>query len=98
VVVGVNRYTEGNDEDPIPILQITHEDEARQVKRLDEVRRDRDATATRDALSRLAIAAADPETNLMPTLIEAVKTYATLGEVMGTLVGVFGRHVETPTI
>ena len=42
--------------------------------------------------------AADPEVNLMPTLIDAVKTYATLGEIMDTLADVFGRHVEVPTI
>ena len=34
----------------------------------------------------------------MPTLIDTVKTYATLGEIMATLADVFGRHVETPTI
>jgi methylmalonyl-CoA mutase N-terminal domain/subunit len=34
----------------------------------------------------------------MPALIDAVSTYATLGETMGTLADVFGRHVEVPTI
>jgi methylmalonyl-CoA mutase, N-terminal domain len=34
----------------------------------------------------------------MPTLIDAVKTYASLGEIMGTMANVFGRHIETPTI
>ena len=34
----------------------------------------------------------------MPALIDAVKTYATLGEIMDTLADVFGRHVEVPTI
>jgi methylmalonyl-CoA mutase N-terminal domain/subunit len=50
------------------------------------------------ALAKLAGEAADPERNLMPALIEAVSTYATLGEVMSTLGDVFGRHVEVPTI
>jgi methylmalonyl-CoA mutase N-terminal domain/subunit len=49
-------------------------------------------------LARLAAEAADPELNLMPTLVEASTTYASLGEIMTTLAGVFGRHVETPTI
>jgi methylmalonyl-CoA mutase N-terminal domain/subunit len=98
VIVGVNRFTEGNDEDALEILQITNEDEARQIKRLDAVRRERDEAAVRAALERLAREAADPEVNLMPSLIDAVKTYATLGEVMGTLAEVFGRHVEVPTI
>jgi methylmalonyl-CoA mutase N-terminal domain/subunit len=98
VVVGVNRFTEGNDEDPIPTLQITHEDEARQIKRLNTVRQHRDQGSVDAALARLAADAADPEVNLMPGLIDAVTTYATLGEVMATLAGVFGRHTEVPTI
>jgi methylmalonyl-CoA mutase, N-terminal domain len=98
VVVGVNRFTEGNEEDPIPTLQITHEDEDRQIKRLSSVRHHRDQAAVDATLERLAAEAADPETNLMPTLIDAVTTYATLGEIMTTLAGVFGRHTEAPTI
>ena len=97
IVVGVNRFTEGNDDDLIDLLQITNEDEARQLKRLDQVRHDRDQAAVDAALARLAADAADPEVNLMPTLIDTVSTYATLGEIMRTL-GVFGRHVEVPTI
>ncbi len=96
--VGVNRFTEGNDEDQIDLLQISEEDEARQIKRLERVRADRDQAAVDAALARLATEAADPEHNLMPTLIDTVRTYATLGETMGTLADVFGRHVETPTI
>ena len=97
IVVGVNRFTEGSD-DPIDLLPITNEDEARQMKRLDVVRHRRDAVGVDAALPRLRHDAADPEVNLMPTLIDTVKTYATLGEIMGALADVFGRHVETPTI
>jgi methylmalonyl-CoA mutase N-terminal domain/subunit len=98
IVVGVNRFTEGNQDDPIELLQITNEDEARQLKRLDQVRHDRDQGAVDAALARLAVDAADPELNLMPTLIDTVETYATLGEIMHTLGTVFGQHTETPTI
>jgi methylmalonyl-CoA mutase N-terminal domain/subunit len=98
VVVGVNRFTEGNDDESIDLLKITNEDEARQVKRLDAVRHERDQSAVDAALATLAREAADPEVNLMPTLVHAVGTYATLGEVMSTLADVFGRHVETPSI
>ena len=73
-IVGVNRFTEGNDDSAIEILQITNEDEARQLKRLDQVRHDRSGEAAVDAaLDRLRTDAADPEVNLMPTLIDAVK-------------------------
>ncbi|HEY3485093.1 MAG TPA: methylmalonyl-CoA mutase family protein, partial [Ilumatobacteraceae bacterium] len=97
-IVGVKRFTEGNDDDQIPVLQITHEDEARQLKRLERVRNERDRAAVEAALHKVRADAADPEINLMPTLIDAVCTYATLGEVMGAMGDVFGRHVETPTI
>jgi methylmalonyl-CoA mutase N-terminal domain/subunit len=98
IVVGVNRFTEGNEENGIELLQITNADEARQLKRLDQIRHDRDSDAVARALDRLATDAADPTVNLMPTLIDTVGSYATLGEVMNALAGVFGRHVEVPTI
>jgi methylmalonyl-CoA mutase N-terminal domain/subunit len=98
VVVGVNRFTEGTSDDDLEILKITNDDEARQRKRLDQVRHDRDQTAVDDALTALSTQAADPEVNLMPALIDAAGAYATLGEMMNTLADVFGRHVETPTI
>jgi methylmalonyl-CoA mutase N-terminal domain/subunit len=98
VIVGVSRFTEGNDDEQIPVLRITNEDEARQLKRLTDVRDRRDQAAVDASLDRLRAEAADPEVNLMPVLVEAVSTYATLGEIMGTMGEVFGRHVETPTI
>ena len=98
VVVGVNRFTEGNEEGLDQILQISEEDEARQIKRLSRVKESRDQAAVDRALADLRRQAADPEVNLMPALIDTVKTYATLGEIMTTLAQVFGRHVETPTI
>jgi methylmalonyl-CoA mutase N-terminal domain/subunit len=97
-IVGVNGFTEGNDEHAIEILQITNEDEARQLKRLDQVRHDRDQARVDSALAALEEAAADPERNLMPVLIDTVREYATLGEIMKALADVFGRHTEVPTI
>jgi methylmalonyl-CoA mutase N-terminal domain/subunit len=98
IVVGVSRFTEGNDEGEMELLEITNEDEARQLKRLDTVRHDRNQAAVDEVLARLAAESADPEVNLMPTLIEASGAYASLGEIMNTMAGVFGRHVEVPTI
>jgi methylmalonyl-CoA mutase, N-terminal domain len=98
ITVGVHRFTEGNDEAQMSLLQITNEDEARQLKRLDMVRESRSADAVAEVLARLATEAADPTINLMPTLIDAANAYASLGEIMGSLGGVFGRHVEVPTI
>jgi methylmalonyl-CoA mutase, N-terminal domain len=97
-IVGVSGFKEGNDDDQIEILQITNEDEIRQIKRLGEVKAIRNEAAVSESLAKLATEAADPEINLMPTIIESVHTYATLGEIMQTLSGVFGKHVETPVI
>jgi methylmalonyl-CoA mutase, N-terminal domain len=98
VVVGVTRFTEGNDDTELELLEITNDDEQRQLKRLDVVRGERNQSAVDAALAKLAAEAADPEINLMPTLIEASGAYASLGEIMSTMAGVFGRHVEVPTI
>jgi methylmalonyl-CoA mutase N-terminal domain/subunit len=97
-IVGVHGYTEGNDEAQMSLLQITNEDEARQLKRLDQVRHHRDQATVDAALARVRTEAADPEINLMPALIDASSAYATLGELMATMGDVFGRHVEVPTI
>ncbi len=97
IIVGVNAFTEGNEEEQIPLLRITNEDEQRQRKRLDAVRDRRDESKVNVVLERLRAEAADPEINLMPTLIEAAQAYATLGEIMSTMGSVFGRHVEVPT-
>ena len=64
----------------------------------EQVRHARDQVAVDAALQRVEAEAGDPEINLMPALIDAVKVYASLGEVMASLGTVFGRHVEVPTI
>ena len=98
IVVGVNRFPEGNEESGLELLEITNDDEARQLKRLDQVRADRNQAAVDEALTLLRAEAADPQINLMPTLIRCATAYASLGEIMGSLGTVFGRHVEVPTI
>ena len=98
ITVGVNDFQAGNEEDQIQLLRITNEDEQRQRKRLDTVRSDRNQDAVTEVLNRLRVEAEDPEVNLMPTLIEASHAYATVGEMMNTMAGVFGRHVEVPSI
>jgi methylmalonyl-CoA mutase N-terminal domain/subunit len=97
-VVGVNRFTEGSEVNTLDLLQITNEDEVRQLKRLEKVREERDQGGVDAALARLREQAADPAVNLMPALIDAANAYATLGETMKALADVFGRHTEVPTI
>ena len=96
LVVGVNTAFEGNDDAPPETLRIAKEVEELQLKRLAQVKADRDDSATRDTLATIRAVAADPERNVMPALIDAVRAYATVGEVTDALADVFGRYVETP--
>ncbi|MDQ3145443.1 MAG: methylmalonyl-CoA mutase family protein [Actinomycetota bacterium] len=93
VVVGVNRFTEGDDDVP-HLLSIGPEVEESQRKRLDQVRHDRDSRAVEVALAELRSAAAEPDRNLMPDILVAARAYATVGEIMGALATVFGRWTE----
>ena len=98
IVVGVNAFTEGNDSRQADLLRIDQETEDLQRRRLDAVRRSRDDRAVVASLSRVAAAAAEPTTNLMPALLEAVSVRATLGEVVDVLEGVFGTYVERTVV
>jgi methylmalonyl-CoA mutase N-terminal domain/subunit len=98
IVVGVNGFLEGNDDADLETLKISGDDERKQRERLERVRRDRDDDAVRRCLATLADEAADPQINLMPALIEASRNYVTVGEMMGTMAGVFGRYVESASI
>jgi methylmalonyl-CoA mutase, N-terminal domain len=98
LVVGINTALDGNDEPPPKILRIGPEVEELQLKRLAQVRADRDDERVRAALDSVRAAAAEPTTNVMPALIDAVDVYATEGEVMDALADVLGRYVETPVL
>jgi methylmalonyl-CoA mutase N-terminal domain/subunit len=98
VMVGVNSFTDGNEEAQPDLLQITGEQEMAQIKRLHAVKADRDGVAVTEALDELRHQAADPLVNLMPQLVATVRTYATEGEIMAALADVFGRYVERPVI
>jgi methylmalonyl-CoA mutase N-terminal domain/subunit len=97
LIVGVNAFTDAGD-DTIELLRITAEHERAQVKRVQAVRADRSADDVERTLAQLARAAREPDVNLMPALIDAVRAYATEGEIMNTLAAVFGRYVETPRL
>ena len=98
IIVGVNDYTEGTDEDEARLLSIGHDTEEMQLKRLSQVRDDRNDTAVRASLDSLIGAAAQPDVNLMPPIIDAVRTYATEGEIVAALESVFGTYVETAVV
>jgi len=98
IVVGVNDFVEGNDDDDLSILRITNEDEKKQLARLEQVRLERNEVLVKEAIDRLAREAADSDVNLMPALIDAAKAYVTVGEMMAAMASVFGRYVEVPSL
>jgi methylmalonyl-CoA mutase N-terminal domain/subunit len=97
VVVGVNKFVEGKSERKMNFHQYDTTIMNRQVGRLNQVRRERDNNAVEKAL-KLLQDEAKGTANLMPCLIETVKTYATLGEIMEALKGVFGTFNEPKLI
>src|SRR5690606_16670260 len=90
IVVGVNRYQ--LDDEPQPeLMRLDEAQELAQIERLQAARRGRDANAVKDALTNLRVAA-EGEENLMPYLVDAVQTYASVGEICSVLRDVFGEH------
>jgi methylmalonyl-CoA mutase N-terminal domain/subunit len=96
LVVGVNEF-KVDEEEPIEILRIDPKLESEQIARVREVRKKRDQTRCSAALTRLRKAAAGTD-NLMPYILEAVRAYATEGEIMNTMVEVFGTYTERAVI
>ena len=92
VVVGVNKFTV-KEEPPKNLLRVNPEVEAFQKAKTAKVRADRDGAKTSAALALLKSKAVEGG-NLMPSIYEAVKTYATLGEICDTLRGVYGEYTE----
>ena len=92
IVVGVNAYKEG-DGGTVPTLKIGPDTERGQVARLRAVRERRDNTSVRNRLDELKQRARGSD-NLMPTLLECVRAYATEGEIMAALKEVFGVYRE----
>jgi len=93
VLVGVNEYTVEKDWVPLELLRVHPKVEEKQMARLQRVKRERNNREVRKVLDELHNAAERDE-NLMPNIIEAVKAYATLGEICDVLRGVFGEYQE----
>jgi methylmalonyl-CoA mutase N-terminal domain/subunit len=94
-VVGVNDYVEEG-AIRIPLLEMDPQGYERQVARLARIRRERDGERVGAALEALR-QAAQGTANTMPYILDCVRAYATLGEIMGVFRRVFGEYRE-PTI
>jgi methylmalonyl-CoA mutase N-terminal domain/subunit len=90
VVVGVNRFTI-EEATSVPLFRLDDELERKQAERVRRVREQRDNHAAIDALDKVEAAARGDE-NLMPHIIQAVESYATLGEISDRLRKVFGEY------
>ena len=90
ITVGVNEHCT-DDALEIPLQRVDREGERRQVDRLNEIRRTRDNRDVAEKLRALERAAKGSD-NLMPPLLEAVKAYASVGEMMDVFRGVFGEY------
>jgi methylmalonyl-CoA mutase N-terminal domain/subunit len=93
IIVGVNDFVDPKEEIKIPILRIDPQGYERQLARLEQVRRERDAEVVSARLDALADATGRNE-NLMPLILEAVRAYATLGEITDVFRKAFGVYHE----
>src|SRR2546426_1027026 len=96
VIVGVNDFVQ-EDEPPIEILYIDESAAEKQLAKLERLRTSRDTDAVKRSLDRLRAAARTTD-NLMPPILDAVRSYATVGEMCDALRDVWGEYEEVPVI
>ena len=95
-VIGVNKYVDADAGQKIEVHQLDPESEARQITRLKQTKSDRDPDVAAAALDELVAVAKDPDANLMPATITAVRAHLSMGEITGALRDVFGSYRENP--
>ncbi len=93
ILVGVNDYTVEKDWVPVELLRVHPKVEEEQIARLQKMKKERDNRKVKEVLDKLHNEA-DRDRNLMPPIIEAIKAYATLGEITDVLRSVFGEYRE----
>ena len=92
IIVGVNEF-EISEEAPIEILKVDEAVEKKQIEALKKLRKERNNREVKSALEKLKETAKGTD-NLMYPIIDAVKAYATLGEICDVLREVFGEYME----
>ncbi|GKS61092.1 methylmalonyl-CoA mutase [Candidatus Nitrosocosmicus sp.] len=91
-IVGVNKFRDQKDLEP-KLAIVDPQLEIKQVNRLKEFKLKRDNTKVQHQISKLTAAAENPETNLMPFIISAVREKVTLGEISSSFKDIFGTYV-----
>jgi methylmalonyl-CoA mutase N-terminal domain/subunit len=95
IIVGMNAYTEGNEDKQVEILQIPHEVEEQQCERLSQFKKRRNQDEAQCALEAIRKAARHNE-NVMPALVEGALHNCTLGEMVQAMADVYGRYTGGP--
>jgi methylmalonyl-CoA mutase N-terminal domain/subunit len=93
-IVGVNRYQMETEGDPIPTLKIDRGPEEQQIAGIQRLRAERDAAAAERCLAAVRAACRDDGANLMPPILEAVRSRVTLGEICEIFRDEFGVHTD----
>lgn len=97
IVIGVNKFI-GSDATDINLMKVDASVRDIQIKKLHALKQRRNNFEVKTALDALGAAAKDDHINLMPLILHAVKTLATLGEISDCLRDVFGEYIATKTI
>ena len=97
IIVGVNEFEKDDEKIDIPILKIRKEVEEEQVSRLNKLKQDRDNETLKSKLDKITDACRTEE-NLIPLIIDATQSNASLGEIVDSMKKVFGEWTETATI
>jgi methylmalonyl-CoA mutase N-terminal domain/subunit len=96
VIVGVNKFAEDENEPPV-VFKADPGARDRQIERLEKIRNDRDDQALERSLMRLA-EAIDKDENVFPFVLDAVKRYGTMGEIIKVMTDVYGRYRDLTII
>ena len=95
-LIGVNKYVEKDEKFDIELHPNDPTIEARQIERLQRVRRERDNQKVQQLLDKLVEMAKDENQNIMPITIELVRAGASMGDIVEKLKGLWGTYRETP--
>ncbi len=91
-IVAVNQFQQ-EESTAVPILRIDDDVAQEQVEKLEQIKKDRDNNKVHETLESLKTAAEGTE-NLMPFIMDAIRAYASIGEIINTLKEVFGTYIE----
>jgi len=93
IIVGVNKF-QSKDEGKVELFEVPEATQQRQIDKVKNIKATRDNAKVEAAL-KLVVDTANGTGNLMPPILEAVKAYATLGEISKALANVFGEYTES---